>query len=99
MTCTVNIPALLVVLGIWIVDAYLLALLARGILKGLPNKGGGQFRLWLKQLTEPLFCGVRDRLRRCVAKPIKPWALWAGIAIVGLIVRHFLLVLLIALQG
>ncbi len=99
MTCTVNILALPVVLGIWVVDLYLLALLVRGILNGLPSGGGSPFRLWLKQVTDPLLRTVRDRFQRHVAKPIKPWALWAGIAIAGLVIRHFLLVLLIAMQG
>lgn len=99
MIYTINTLALPVVLGIWAVDAYLLALLARGILSRLPSKRGGQFRLWLKQFTDPLFRVVRGRLQRYAAKPIKPWALWIGIALAGLIARHFLLVLLIALQG
>ena len=99
MTYSINMLALPLVLSIWVVDAYLLGLLARGILSRLPNRGGSQLRSCLNQFTEPLFRAVKYRLQRHAAKPIKSWVPWAVIVLAGLIIRHFLLVLLIALQG
>ena len=98
MTYTTNILAVPLVLIIWAVDIYLLGLLARGILRYLPNERASQLHFCLKQFTEPPLRIVKHRLQQHAAKRIKPWLPWAIVALASLIIRH-LLVLLIALLG
>jgi len=90
MTYTTNILALPLVLIVWVVDAYLLCLLAYGITRKLSGERAGQLGICLEQFVEPVPQAVGRWLERHAAKPVKQWVPWAAVIALGLAVRHLI---------
>ena len=96
MIYTTNILALPLIIIVWVVDTYLLLLLARAILRRLSSACAAKLYASLKPFTDPPLQIVKQWLTRRSKKPVPHWLPWAIVMFGGLILRH-LIVAIIAL--
>ena len=89
----VNIVASPLLLVLWALDLYLLAIAIRLLVAGTSGR-----RIGLEAITDPVPTWLRRWIENRRAKPVAPWIPWAVVIAGAAICRHVLICVLLSLS-